>query len=203
VDSNKVELSRSEKRRLEFQERIKEAALRLFKKNGISNTSVASIIKEADIAHKTFFNHFPSKDHLLEFLVSESMHQAFGGIEFGERPSPPQQSIEESFLEIASSMEEMDQGFKEVVSYYFIGIEGPKEIRHEHTNNFYEYVHAILSQAKKEGSLRPGYSIDSLTDIVVGLYASTIMNWVSHDNYPLIKKMKAVIRFVNDTVFSD
>ncbi len=63
-------INRVERRKLEFRDKITKAAIKLFDANGISNTSVASIIREADIAHKTFFNHFPTKDHLLQHVVT-------------------------------------------------------------------------------------------------------------------------------------
>ena len=68
--SDSPELNRIERRKLEFRDRITEAALKLFEEQGVADTSVASIIKEADIAHKTFFNHFPTKDHLLQHIAS-------------------------------------------------------------------------------------------------------------------------------------
>lgn len=198
---HKKAVSRAERRRQEFQGRIRSAALRLFENNGITNTSVASIIKEADIAHKTFFNHFPTKDHLLEFLVAETIRSAFGGFDFEGAEGGAAEQLEASLMQIASSMAGSQRGMKEVVSYYFIGIEGPSEIRHKHTGEFYNHVRRILARAKREGDLREGYSVDALANVVVGLYSSNIMNWVSHDDYPLEARMKASIRFIKDTVF--
>jgi len=199
---NEKVTSRAERRKIEFQERIRGAALRLFENNGITNTSVASIIKEADIAHKTFFNHFPTKDHLLEHLVSESIRGAFTDFEFDGGQGSAAQQLEHSLMKIARSMAAYESGMKEVISYYFIGIEGPRELRHKHTGAFAGHVHRILSRARRAGQLREGYSVDALTDVVVGLYSSNIMHWVSHEDYPLVARMKASIRFINDTVFT-
>ncbi len=41
------------------------AALRLFAQRGMAETSVEDITEAADVGKGTFFNYFPSKEHLL------------------------------------------------------------------------------------------------------------------------------------------
>ena len=53
-----IETSRRERRKLEVRERIVEAAIALFDEQGFEATKVADICERADVANKTFFNHF-------------------------------------------------------------------------------------------------------------------------------------------------
>ncbi|WP_344884594.1 helix-turn-helix domain-containing protein [Nonomuraea antimicrobica] len=46
-------------------------ALRLFVEQGYNQTTVAQIAEEADVAKKTFFNHFPTKEDVLFADVEE------------------------------------------------------------------------------------------------------------------------------------
>jgi len=56
---------RRSRRSAEIRERIFRAALELFTKQGFAETTVEDITNAADIGKGTFFNYFPSKDHIL------------------------------------------------------------------------------------------------------------------------------------------
>ncbi len=57
--------NRRERRSLELRERLFRAALDLFAKRGFAETTVEDITNAADVGKGTFFNYFPSKDHIL------------------------------------------------------------------------------------------------------------------------------------------
>src|SRR5215467_8060528 len=57
--------SRRERRSAELRERIFRSALRLFAEKGFAETTVEDITEAADVGKGTFFNYFPSKDHIL------------------------------------------------------------------------------------------------------------------------------------------
>src|SRR3989442_7726228 len=59
------QLGRRERRAAETRERLFRAALRLFEERGFSATTVEDITEAADVGKGTFFNYFPSKEHLL------------------------------------------------------------------------------------------------------------------------------------------
>jgi AcrR family transcriptional regulator len=58
-------LDRRQRRSTELRERLFRAALSLFAKKGFSETTVEDITNAADVGKGTFFNYFPSKDHIL------------------------------------------------------------------------------------------------------------------------------------------
>ena len=59
------EPNRRERRRNEIRERIFSAALRLFAERGYLETTVEDITEAADVGKGTFFNYFPTKEHVL------------------------------------------------------------------------------------------------------------------------------------------
>ena len=59
------ELSRRERRSAELRERMFRAALELFASKGYAETTVEDITEAADVGKGTFFNYFPSKEHIL------------------------------------------------------------------------------------------------------------------------------------------
>jgi len=58
-------LSRTLRRSAEIRERLFRSALDLFARQGFANTTVEDITEAADVGKGTFFNYFPSKDHIL------------------------------------------------------------------------------------------------------------------------------------------
>ena len=57
--------SRRKRRSAELRERLFRAALALFAKKGYAETTVKDITEAADVGKGTFFNYFPSKEHVL------------------------------------------------------------------------------------------------------------------------------------------
>ena len=58
-------LDRRQRRSSQTRERLFRAALDLFAKHGFADTTVEDITNAADVGKGTFFNYFPSKDHIL------------------------------------------------------------------------------------------------------------------------------------------
>jgi AcrR family transcriptional regulator len=68
-------LGRRERHRAETRERIFRAALRLFAERGYLQTTVEDITEAADVGKGTFFNYFPTKEHVLERYGEERLEE--------------------------------------------------------------------------------------------------------------------------------
>src|ERR1700746_4207500 len=66
---------RRQRRSAEIRERLFRSALQLFAGKGFAETTVEDITNAADVGKGTFFNYFPSKDHIL---------LAFGEMQLGK-----------------------------------------------------------------------------------------------------------------------
>ena len=66
---------RRQRRSADIRERLFRSALELFAKKGFAETTVEDITEAADVGKGTFFNYFPSKDHIL---------LAFGEMQLGK-----------------------------------------------------------------------------------------------------------------------
>ena len=63
--STSVPSNRRERQSLERRERLFRSALDLFARKGFAETTVEDITNAADLGKGTFFNYFPSKEHIL------------------------------------------------------------------------------------------------------------------------------------------
>lgn len=64
---------RRERRRTEIRERLFRAALHLFAERGYQETTVEDITEAADVGKGTFFNYFPTKEHVLATFGAERL----------------------------------------------------------------------------------------------------------------------------------
>jgi AcrR family transcriptional regulator len=67
---------RRERKKEETKHRIFIAALGLFSERGFEATTIEDIVARADVAKGTFFNYFPRKEALLEYLAEEWIERA-------------------------------------------------------------------------------------------------------------------------------
>ena len=76
-----------ERKKRKTRERIIEAAIALFDADGFEATTVAEIAAAAEIAPRTFFAYFPSKEHVIfhdSDVALERMRERFAGRPAGE-----------------------------------------------------------------------------------------------------------------------
>ena len=66
--SSAEEKGRRARRGTETRERLFRSAMNLFREHGFHNTTVEDITNAADVGKGTFFNYFPSKEHILTAL---------------------------------------------------------------------------------------------------------------------------------------
>ncbi|MDR3739268.1 MAG: TetR family transcriptional regulator [Terracidiphilus sp.] len=77
---------RRERKAAETRRALFRAALKLFSERGFSNVTVEDITEAADVGKGTFFNYFPTKDHVLGVMaeiqvgqIAEAVAQAVAG----------------------------------------------------------------------------------------------------------------------------
>ena len=81
--------SRRERRSLELRERLFRSALDLFAQKGFAETTVEDITNAADVGKGTFFNYFPSKDHMLLAFGEMQLAKLRDAVEEARHSSEP------------------------------------------------------------------------------------------------------------------
>jgi AcrR family transcriptional regulator len=81
--------TRRARRSAELRERIFRAALDLFARKGFPETTVEDITNAADVGKGTFFNYFPSKDHILLAFVEMQLAKLEAAIEQARQNKEP------------------------------------------------------------------------------------------------------------------
>jgi len=82
-------LARRERRKAETYERLMRAALRLFAQQGIAATTVEQITEAADVGKGTFFNYFPTKEHILQAFGDTRIKKIQAALDEAQEGSQP------------------------------------------------------------------------------------------------------------------
>lgn len=80
---------RRQRRSAEIRERLFRAALRLFGQKGFAETTVEDITEAADVGKGTFFNYFPSKDHIFVAFGEMQLGKLEAAVEKARRTNEP------------------------------------------------------------------------------------------------------------------
>ena len=80
---------RRQRRSADIRERLFRAALQLFAEKGFVEATVEDITEAADVGKGTFFNYFPSKDHILLAFGEMQLHKLEAAIETARKTGEP------------------------------------------------------------------------------------------------------------------
>ena len=98
--------NRRERRRAETRERLFRAALELFARRGFLETTVEDITEAADVGKGTFFNYFPTKEHVLATFGAQRIAEIERGLERAQRKGPVLPVLEELATDLAGQSKE-------------------------------------------------------------------------------------------------
>lgn len=99
------ELGLRERKKRERRRCIEEAAIDLFEKNGFDGTTVEEIAAAADIAPRTFFSYFPTKEDVVLADYSTRLERIIAVLIEQPESEPLWTALQASFVEVASDYE--------------------------------------------------------------------------------------------------
>ena len=193
-------LSRRERRKLEVRSRIVDAAVGLFDERGFAATTVAEICEQADVAHKTFFNHFPTKQHLLREIAGQALDWFLADLEEARKlPGDTAARLGFLFGRIAERAEEAGPMRRELLTEV-IHVAHEAGTGTEQTRKLHDAFGALVKDGLAAGDVTRAYAAETLVEMVLGGFYGLMFNWTSIDGYPLGERAEAAGRFLGDAL---
>ncbi len=195
-----TDLTRRERRKREVRDRIVDAAVTLFEKDGPQATRVDEICELADIAQKTFFNHFATKQHLVSEIATTFLDNLMRTLEEvrGDADSAGDR-LRRFFALIAERCEEAGPMHRELV-LDVIRVAHLQRAESTQARIVHDAFHSFLKDCS--GELHPDYDVETHTELVVGTFYVLMLNWVSLDDYPLHERAAAMGNFLATSIAS-
>lgn len=193
--------SRRERRKLEMHRRILEAAGTLFSEQGFQATRVADVCERADIAHKTFFNHFPSKLDLLREIARAGIEELMFEIEDIRKESlGTPERIRRLFDTVAAHITEAGPHNRELLVELVHMISGDATERSDQVARLHAAFRGIVEDGLAQGDVTRRHDPHALTEIILGAYYVLIFNYANLDGFPVHERGRAAARILADAL---
>ncbi len=182
--------SRRERRRREIHERILEAGIALFEQKGFAATTALEIADTADVAEKTFYNHFPTKQHLIEELANRSLDETARMLaEARIHPGSTAERFRHFFELTADAAERVSRQFTREVLLEFVRVAQVDGEGSERTLRLHVAIRSMLEDGVARGDIDPDHNLEFYAELAVATYLGILINWVTLPNYPLRERL--------------
>jgi AcrR family transcriptional regulator len=187
---------RRERRKHELRGRILESAMALFDARGFEATPVAEICERADVAQKTFFNHFESKQQVLRAIAAESLERFLVDLEaVRKRPGTTAEKLHAFFRQIADNAEAAGPMRRELLTE-IIHVAHAERSEPEQARRLHAAFGAIVRDGRAEGDVSREDPLATQTEMLLGAFYALMFNWAHLEGYPLRRQATAAARFL-------
>ena len=173
-------VTRTERRKQEVREKILAAAFDLFLAQGVNATKIEEICERADVANRTFFNHFATRQDMMRALAERrlvNLHDVF--FDRGDEPIPVR--LIGVFDDIAIALVKSGDTYREMIGEMLAasgyGI--------QRGFNLHDTFVELVKEGVARGEVSQRHDPETLADIIVGALSGGIVNWTVDGTYSL------------------
>jgi AcrR family transcriptional regulator len=178
--------------------RLLDAATRLFDARGVGATTVGEICARADVAEKTFFNHFGSKQDLLRELAELSLGELLGRIEEArEAGATTRERLAAFFGRIADDLARAGPMHRELITE-MIHVAHAARLESAQARALHTAFRALVEEGRAAGEVARGHDSATCTEMLLGAFYALVFNWAHLPGYPLRRRARAAARFLAD-----
>jgi AcrR family transcriptional regulator len=193
--------SHQERRKREINERIKEAGIQLFNEQGYDPTTIEQICERANVARRTFYKHFLSKQHLAHALSESWMYeQTAHAIEVACARST--NAIERVRAYIDGSAENLRN--YEALERMMI-----KHAMQDVTfddRSVYRWTHQsmllrpLILEGQERGEVTKAYTPEFLAKMVAGGLNTLVVSWIYEEGFPIGEQLAVLAKFLTNAL---
>ncbi|MDP6977959.1 MAG: TetR/AcrR family transcriptional regulator [Myxococcota bacterium] len=189
--------NRFERRRQQNRAALLDAAIELFQGQGVRDTKVEDICARADVAPRTFFNHFETREHLYEAIARQRAVQLAALLDGAcEDPAPLDQRLPALFAAIGQYLDERPR-YRELVGVMLrLGVEGGSEITR--TRAIGQAARHFIENGVTRGEIGDRHAPEVLAEILVGALNAALSNWSASEDYSLARNLEPSARALCD-----
>lgn len=164
-------------KKAQVRQALYEAALTQFRTSGYEDASIADICKAAGVAKGTFFNHFPTKAHILAAWYEAAMRNADL-----KSASDQAQSLPQALLIMAENAVEFARS--EPVLWrakhaYAPQSDDIQRSERDIDRRVQAQASALIKAAQARGEIRSGIEADALSALYISTLTGVIRQWLN------------------------
>lgn len=182
-----------EQKKDQLRKHLYEVALELFGEQGYEQTTVALITERAGVAKGTFFNHFPSKDHVLAEWYRRLTLDAIEAVGAQEH-----ESAKEAIL---SLMDALTEQVSRQTHLQATKVRSPSELIAEEERQLDTALHVFLdkwiTRGVKSGEFDRATDKGQLASLIITIMTGLGRDWYLADHsFDVRERLRSYIEFV-------
>lgn len=174
-------VNRIDRRKREVRERILDAAFELFLSRGIDATKIDDICERADVANRTFFNHFATRQDMVQALAEKRLVNLREVLLNRTQEAVPDQLVE-FFDKIAAVLVESSDAYRSMIGAMLVTTMGAGT---ERGFGMHDAFFELIKDGVARGEVSATHDPQILADIIVGALLVGIVNWTIDRSYAL------------------
>jgi AcrR family transcriptional regulator len=183
---------RRERHRAETRERLFRAALKLFAERGYQETTVEAITEAADVGKGTFFNYFPTKEHVLATFGDERIAAIERAVEVArEQKGPVLPVIKNLTTDLAGQSLESAALLRSIyaahASCLLVRVELQKRLRRAR-----RLMAEMLTLAQQRGEIRRDRAAADLARLIQLIFHGVTLAWALNPDLGLRETTEGV-----------
>lgn len=173
-------MNRLERRKLEVREKILAAAFDLFLGQGVAATTIEEICERADVANRTFFNHFATRQDMIRALAERRLVNLHDVV-FDRADEAIPARLVGVFDDIAAALAKSGDTYRELIGE-MLATSGYGVQR---GFNLHDTFAELVKEGVVRGEVSATHDAETLADIIVGALSGGIVNWTVDRTYSL------------------
>jgi AcrR family transcriptional regulator len=173
-------VNRTERRKLEVREKILTAAFDLFLQQGVAATRIDEICERADVANRTFFNHFATRQDMVRALAERRLVNLHDVV-FGRADEAIPARLVGVFDDIGATLGGSGDTYRELIGEML----ATSGYGVERGSNLHDTFVELVKEGVARGEVAAGHDPQTLADIIVGALSGGILNWTTDPGYSL------------------
>lgn len=185
---------RRSRRSAEIRERLFRAALDVFSKKGFAETTVEDITNAADVGKGTFFNYFPSKDHILLAFGEMQISRLREAVDEAKQSSQP---IPEFLQGLGRRMTEEPTKHPTIVRALlqaFLSSEPVRESMADMQKRVLAIHSEIIALGQQRGEIRSDLTPLEIAMVFRQSIFGTLLIWSLYGDGSLLERMNAAFK---------
>lgn len=173
-------MTRTERRKQEVRERILQAAFDLFLSQGVEATKIEDICERADVANRTFFNHFATRQDMLAALAEKRLLN-LRDVLLDRSGEPVAARLTGLFDDIATALIGSGDTYREMIGAML----ATTGLGLRRGYGLHEAFLELVKDGVARGEVTRKHDPHTLADIIVGALVGGVVNWTIEETYSL------------------
>jgi len=189
-------INRRERRSAELRERLFRSALALFASKGYAETTVEDITEAADVGKGTFFNYFPSKEHILmafgEMQLAK-LESVISEAQKSDRPMP--EVLRTLVLRMTEEPIRNPAIVRALLQANLTSVPVRGEMLRIHDQNR-RLISRLIRHGQERGEIRTDMPAEEIAQVWRQMVFGTLMFWSLVGDETLVARIETAIRLL-------